>query len=185
MIKIIIKISTIFLGLFITACSMQAPPYQVSLENVQTIKKAKLKQVQVGVITSTKKLDRISLRGSSMYSPVNKSYGSYLSKALEDELKLARLWSAVSATVISGEMLTNDIDVSGFSEGTGEASAKFIVTRDSKVIFDKVISAQNKFESSFIGAIAIPNGQQNYVDLVQKLIKNLFEDEKFISALKE
>lgn len=180
----IIKVSVVALSLFITGCSLQAPPYQASLENVQTIKRAKIEQINVGNITSTKELNSISLRGSSMYSPINKSYGLYLSKALEEELKLAKLWSGVSATVITGEILTNDIDVSGFSEGTGEASAKFIITRDNKVIFDKVISANHTFESSFMGPIAIPNAQASYVDLVQKLIKNLFEDEDFISVLK-
>jgi hypothetical protein len=180
----IIKVSTVALSLLVTACSMQAPPYQVSLENVQTIKRAKLEKVNVGSITSTKQLDSISIRGSSMYAPTNKSYGLYLTKALEDELKLAKLWSGVSSTVITGVMLTNDIDVSGFSEGTGDASAKFVVTRGDKVIFDKIISANHTFESSFIGAIAIPNAQANYVNLIQILIKNLFEDEEFISALK-
>ncbi len=183
MIKII-KTSTVALSLLVTACSMQAPPYEASLENVQIIKRAKIEQVKVGTITSTKQLDSISLRGSSMYSPVNKSYGSYLQKALEEELKLAKLLSAVSSTVITADMLTNDIDVSGFSEGTGEASAKFVVTRDNEIIFDKVISANHTFESSFIGAIAIPNGQAGYIDLVQKLIKSLFEDKTFVSAIK-
>lgn len=183
MIKIM-KISLVALSLLLSACSMQAPPYEVSIENVQNIKKAKVKQVKIGTITSTKQLDIISLRGSSMYSPVNKSYGSYLQKALEDELKLAKLLSAVSSTVITGKMLTNDIDISSFSEGTGEASAKFVVTRDNKVIFDKIISAKHTFESSFMGAIAIPNAQASYVHLVQKLIENLFEDNTFIFVLK-
>lgn len=178
-------ISIVVLCLFVTACSIQAPPYEVSIENVQIIKKAKVDKVNVGNITSSNKLNSISLRGSGMYSPVNKSYGSYLSKALEDELKLANLWSGVSATIITGEMLTNDIDVSGFSTGTGKASAKFVVTRNNQVIFNKVIEANHQFESSFMGAIAIPNGQMNYVNLVQKLIKNLFKDKDFILALKK
>jgi len=178
------KVLVITLSLFVSACSMQAPPYQASLENVQTIKRAKVAQMQVDAITTTKKLNSISLRGSSMYSPINKSYGEYIAKALEEELKLAKLWSPVSSTIITGKVLTNDIDVSGFSEGSGEISAKFIVTKDNKVIFDKVISADHTFESSFMGAIAIPNGQANYVNLVQKLIKNLFEDKSFVMALK-
>lgn len=97
----IMKITIVAFSLLLTACSMEAPPYEVSIENVQNIKKAKVKQVKVGTITSKKQLDSISLRGSSMFSPVNKSYGSYLQKALEDELKLAKLLSPVSSTVIT------------------------------------------------------------------------------------
>jgi len=183
MIKIV-KATAVVISLFTTACSMQAPPYQASIENVQTIKSAKIEQVKVGSIESNKRLNSISLRGSSMYSPVEKSYGAYISKALEDELKLAKLWSPVSSTVITGTILKNDIDISGFSEGTGESSVKFVVTKDNQVIFEKVISTEHTFDSSFMGAIAIPNGQSNYVNLVQKLIKKLFEDKNFISALK-
>lgn len=180
----IIKISTIFLSLLVTACSMKAPPYQASMENVSTIKTAKINnQVNVSTISSNKKLDKISLRGSKMTSPVGASYGDYLSKALEAELKLAKLWSGVSSTVISGKLITNDIDATGFSKGYGDISAQFIITRNSEVIFDKVISAKLQFDSSFIGAIAIPNAQQSYVDLTQKLIKNLFSNKEFIKAL--
>jgi hypothetical protein len=40
------------------------------------------------------------------------------------------------------------------------------------------------FDSSFIGAIAIPNGQNNYINLVQSLIKTLFEDKAFLDSIK-
>jgi len=180
-----LRIFTIALSLLVTGCSLQAPPYQVSLENVQTIKRTKVEPMNVGAIIATKKLNSISLRGSSMNSPVNKSYGDYISTAVEEELKLAKLWSPVSSTVITGTVLTNDIDVSGFSEGSGEISVNFIVTKNNIIIFDKVISAAHTFDSSFMGGIAIPNGQTNYVNLVQKLIKNLFENKEFISAIKQ
>lgn len=178
------KITIIALGLLISACSLQAPVYNASMENVQTIKRVKTEaQVNIGQITTPKKLSKISLRGSSMYSPVNKSYGDYLSRALEAELKLAKVWSGVSSTVITGEIVSNDIDVSGFSTGTGEISVNFVMTREGTEIYNKNISANIEFESSFVGAIAIPNGQASYVDLVQALIKNLFEDKSFIKAL--
>jgi len=180
----IMKISIVTLSFLISACSIQAPPYDASIENVQTIKRAKVNQVNVGEITSPKKLNSISLRGSSLSSPVDKSYGAYLSKALTSELKLAKIWSGVSSTIITGEILTNDIDISSFSTGTGEISAKFIITRDGKELFNKIISAEHQFESSFMGAIAIPNAQESYIDLIQKLIKTLFEDDNFVTALK-
>lgn len=174
----------ILLSLVLSACSLQAPPYQVSMENVQAMKKASIEDLNVNKISSPKALDKISLRGSQMSSPVGNSYGEYLTKALEDELKLAKLWSGVSSTVISGEFLSNDIDVSGFSTGTGEASANFKVVRDDEIIFEKVISANIEFDSSFIGAVAIPNGQNNYVTLIQKIISNLINDNDFKKAFK-
>jgi hypothetical protein len=181
----ILKISTIFLSLLVTACSMKAPPYQASMENVTNIKTANINTpVKIAKISSTQNLNKISIRGSKMTSPIGVSYGDYLSKALEAELKLAKLWSGVSSTVISGKLITNDIDATGFSKGYGDISAQFIVTRNNKIIFDKVISAKHQFDSSFVGAIAIPNAQQSYVDLTQKLIKNLFNNKEFIKALR-
>lgn len=173
----------ITISIWLSACSMQTPPYQASMENVQEIKNTNLKELNVGKFTDSKDANEISLRGSTMYSSVDKSYGAYLSKALTEELKLAKAWSSVSSTVISGEILTNDVDVSGFSEGDSEISAKFLVSRNEKVLFEKTVSATHKFESSFMGNIAIPNGQASYVPLVQELIKNLFKDEEFISVL--
>ena len=80
--------------------------------------------------------------------------------------------SSVSSLVITGEVLTNDTNVSGFSKRTGDVKAKVVVTRNDKVIFEKVISANYIFESSFIGVIVILNGQANYVQLIQKSTKN-------------
>lgn len=178
------RILVVAISLMLGACSMVAPPYQVSIENVQELKKAGIGKIKVGEVVASKKLDKISLRGSKMHSPVNGSYGPYLALAIEEELKLAKLWSGVSNTVISGELLSNDINIAGFSVGTGEISAKFMVTANEKVVYEKVVSADHQFDSSFMGNIAIPNGQSNYVNLVQKLIKNLFSDPEFINAVK-
>lgn len=174
----------IVLSVWLSACSMQTPPYQASLVNVQAIKNTDIKEVSVGSFAVAKSLNSISIRGSSMSSSVDKSYGAYLAKALEEELKLAKVWSAVSSNVISGEILTNDIDSSSFSKGLSEISSKFTVTRDGNVLFEKTLSATHQFESSFMGAIAIPNAQASYVPLIQELLKKLFKDEDFISALK-
>ena len=174
----------LLLAFAMSGCTMMAPPYQVSIENVQQIKNAKAVQMSVGEVSSSKELNSISLRGSKLVSPVGGSYGEYLSDALVQELKLAKLWSGVSDTVISGELVSNDIDVSGFSVGTGEISAKFVVTTNEKIVFEKVISANHQFDSSFVGSIAIPNGQASYKVLVQKLLNNLFTDQQFVEAVK-
>lgn len=178
------RIIVVCLSLILSACSIQAPEYQVSIDNVQTMKNADLQPIKVDKIATNKELNKISLRGSPMSSAVGTGYGDYLAKALEDELKLAKIWSGVSSTVISGELISNDIDVSGVSTGTGDLTVNFKVTRDNSVIFTKEVSAQIEFESSFIGAVAIPNGQKNYVTLIQKLINNLVTDDEFIAAVK-
>ncbi len=170
--------------ILLAACSMNTPPYQASMKNVQTLKSADAQAVQVGEFSAEKGLDKISLRGNKMTSHVGKSYGEYLKAALTDELKLAELWAPASRTIIEGTLLTNDINVAGFVTGNGEISARFVVSTDGKQTFDKTISASNEFDSSFMGAIAIPNAQASYVDLVQTLLNNLFSDPEFIEAIR-
>lgn len=71
----------------------------------------------------------------------------------------------------------------GFSVGTADLSAKFIVTDSDNVVFYKIITIRHKWDSSFIGAIAIPNAQNNYPKAVQKLISKLMSDQNFITAV--
>lgn len=178
------RVLILLLAFVASGCSMVAPPYQVSIENVQELKRANLQEIQVGEISSTPNLNTISLRGSKMKSPVGKSYGEYINAALVDELKLAKLWNGVSANVVTGEVIENDINVAGFSTGNGKLAVKFTVINNGDVLFDKVIAVETEFDSSFMGAVAIPNAQAHYVELVQTLFAALFSDNDFVTALK-
>ena len=182
--KILKAITLIVSATIISACSIQAPPYQPSLENVQQLKTSQLPPMKVGKFGGKESTSSISLRGTQMSSPLGKSYGLYLNNALEQELKLANLWSGVSNIVVSGEILNNDINVAGFSTGTGEMSVEFIITKKDDEIFKKIINSNITFDSSFVGAIAIPNGQANYANLVQSIIIKLVNDEQFLNSLK-
>lgn len=169
--------------MIISGCSVATPPYEPTISNAQVIKKSDVKPLNVGHFKTDKNLNSIRLRASSLNSSVGNSFGDYLTKALSEELKLAKVWSGVSNTVVSGELLENDIDISGFSIGTGVISVKFMVKKGEELVFDKNITANHEFESSFMGNIAIPNGQMSYVDLVQNLVKALFSDPDFIKAV--
>lgn len=169
--------------IIVSGCSVATPPYEPTIANAQVIKINNVKPLNIGQFKTDKKLNRIGLRGSSLNSSVGKTFGDYLTKALTEELKLAKVWSGVSNTVVSGELLENDIDISGFSIGTGVISVKFMVKKGDELVFDKKITANHEFESSFMGNIAIPNGQMSYVDLVQNLVKTLFSDPDFIKAV--
>lgn len=178
-----LRIMVLVIAVALTGCTIKTPPYAASIENNQIIKRSGISPVTVGEISVEKKLNKISLRGSPLKSSVGASYGDYLEDALLQELKLAKLWSSVSTTVVSGEIIENDIDVSGFSKGIGLISVKFTVKNNENIVFEKVVTANTEIDSSFIGAIAIPNGQANYPVLIQQLIKTLFSDQEFIKAL--
>ena len=173
-------------SLLSTGCSLVAPHYSASLENVQTLKDGGAYTAKVGKFDSSKdkaNANPISMRGSSLNSPYANSYAQYLTEALKQELSLAGKLSPTAKVEVSGELLKNDIDVSGFDKGFGDISARFVVKKSGAVRYDKVKTVHAEWESSFVGGIAIPRGQQEYPKLVQQLLAKLFADASFMRAL--
>ncbi|WP_199610119.1 hypothetical protein [Flocculibacter collagenilyticus] len=176
------RILIILASVLLSACTVVAPNYQVSLDNTQKLKLASLNKMDVGTIKDSKKVNKLSLRGSSFVSPIEKSFGKYLESALKQELEQAKLYSSVSNIQVEGVLLKNNIDISGFSIGEGDMTVKFTVKQDEKVTYQKTLSAKHEWDSSFVGAVAIPNGQINYPVIIQKLLGELFTDPEFIAA---
>ena len=179
------KILSLIVCFFISACSVNAPKYQPSAENINVLQDTTQNKISLGKFGEAKaELNDLSLRGGSLISPYNNSYSAYLTQALEEELRLAGIWDKSSNIQVSGLLIDNQMDISGFSVGTASMKAKFVVTRNTKVVFSKTISAKHEWESSFIGAVAIPAGQNNYPVLVQKLFSKLFKDSSFQQAIR-
>ena len=168
-----------------SGCAMQAPRYQASLDNVEVAKKLPA-PVALGAFTVAANgagVQSIGLRGSSMTSPVGANYAAYLADALQQELQLAGKIDAKSKVIITGVLVKNDIAAGGIATNSGEIEAEFVVTNDGKERFRGTKRAELSWDSSFIGAIAIPKAQQQYPLMVQKLLNQLFADPAFIAAL--
>jgi hypothetical protein len=52
------------------------------------------------------------------------------------------------------------------------------------MVFDKEIVATSTWESSFMGAVAIPAAINQYGALYQKLVGQLLDDTEFLAAIK-
>lgn len=177
----------ILIGTITSGCSTKAPPYSASMENVQLLKDAGTISAKVGKFDSipgSGNSQSISLRGSSMTSPYDDSYAAYLTEAIKQELSLAGKLKPDTDIEISGSLLKNDIDISGFSTGTGDIQARFVLKKGEQVRYDQIKTIHNEWESSFAGAVAVPRGQQQYPNLVQKLLATLYADRDFLAALK-
>ncbi|HYD59632.1 MAG TPA: hypothetical protein VEC35_04720 [Noviherbaspirillum sp.] len=170
-----------------TGCSMMAPQYTPSLDNVQRLKDAGAYSASVGTFASSPdkaNANPISMRGSSLASPYQDSYANYVAEAIRQELSLAKKLSSDTTTEITGTLLKNDIDVAGFSVGTVDLEARFVVKRAGQVRYDQVKSVRSEFPSSFAAAVALPRAVQEYPVAVQKLLGKLYEDKAFVNALK-
>ncbi len=126
----------------------------------------------------------LQLRANTMTSPVGKNYGDYIAEALRQELELAKLYNPQSGVEISGTLLKNNIDAGGISTNAGQIEARFVVTANGQVRFDKVKRIEKKWDSSFVGAVAIPLAANNYPVMVQSLVAALVTDPDFVKAIR-
>lgn len=180
-----------FVALLLTAlnsgCALVAPHYSASLENVQKLKAAGMQPAKVGQFTSTPdkaNANPISIRGSSLNSPYDGSYAKYLAQALEQELSLAGKLDRNAQMEFSGALQKNDISVPPMGSASGELAARFVITRGGQTRYDQVKSIHDEWDSSFVGAVAIPRAQERYPIMVQKLLSELFSDPAFLLAVK-
>ncbi|MBI3368974.1 MAG: hypothetical protein HY021_11170 [Burkholderiales bacterium] len=170
-----------------SGCAIQAPPYQPSIDNVETLKKSQTRGVALGAFTVQANATggaSISLRGSGMSSPVGGDYAAYLAEALKKELTLAGKLAPASTIEVSGVLIKNDISAGGISTNSGEIEARFIVKNQGQVRYDAVKRTEMSWDSSFVGAIAIPKAQQQYPLIVQQLLSGLMSDLQFQAAIR-
>jgi hypothetical protein len=171
----------------IQGCAITAPPYQASIDNVEALKKSGARMVALGSFTVQPGAPggaSISLRGNPMNSSVGSDYAAYLGEALKQELVLAGKLDPKSDVEIGGTLMKNDIAAAGISTNSGEIEARFVVRRAGAVRYDAVKRADASWESSFVGAIAVPKAQQQYPVLVAQLLNKLLSDAQFIAALR-
>lgn len=171
----------------LSGCALTAPNYSASVENAQAIRDSGANKARVAKFQADSRAgnnEGISLRGSTMTSPVGGKFTDYLEDAIKSELNAARIFDEKSLFEIGGVLIQNDISVGGINEGTGIMEARIIIKRDNQIRFDKTKLVTITFESSFAGAIAIPRGVQAYPNLVQKFLSALYADKEFIEALR-
>jgi hypothetical protein len=125
----------------------------------------------------------ISLRGgNSVASPIEGSFTQYLRESVRVELEAAGLYDAASQNVITGTLTQSEADA---AIGTGKAKlgARFVVTRNGEVKYDNQLAVDDSWESSFVGATAIPLAASHYEGLYRQLAAKLLNDQAFRSAL--
>ncbi|MES2321127.1 MAG: hypothetical protein V4633_02570 [Pseudomonadota bacterium] len=175
-------------ALQLTGCAnlkMSAPV--ASLDNTATLRAANLAPANVGSFVASKNMAALdksaSMRGAnSVESPYDGSFTQYLRESLKVELAAAGLLDPNAATVVTGTMTDSDLDAA-IGTGTGRLAARFVVTRNGAVRFDRELKTTSTWESSFMGAIAIPMAAQQYQGMYRKLITDLLNNAEFRKAM--
>lgn len=168
----------------VSACSAPVARYDASYDNVQVIKGGSPKPVAVDAFKAgSASVNDVSVRSNTALSPVGTGFQDYLQSALEAELKYAELLDPAAMTRISGVLKVNDISAAGISENSAKVGAEFTVLRNDKRVYQKQHVAEMSWESSFVGAVAIPRALQAYPKVVEKLLRTLYSDPDFQKAL--
>jgi len=185
--KKIAVLCIILISLILTGCSYKGQNYIPNYNTINELKDKNLKQVDVIRMTSPEdKTISISIgRGTNkMHSPYMGTFSKYLEIALEEELKQASIYNNKSNIKIKTKLLTNKIDT-GISLATVDLSANFTILIDKEKVFTKIYEIHHEWESSFIGAIAIPRTFENYPIAMQKLIDEFLLDDEVINIIKK
>ncbi|MDD4855457.1 MAG: hypothetical protein PHQ22_09490 [Sulfuricurvum sp.] len=135
--------------------------------------------------SQNKEVNTISLRSAKMDSPYGESFEEYLKVSLEEHLMSANLFDKNANLLLTSTLLKNNIETGLVATGTADISANFTLTQDSKIVYDKTHTIHHEWDSSFVGAIAIPNATENYPIAIQKLINKLMADNDFLMVVKK
>lgn len=170
------------LVLLASGCSIMAPGYTPTVQTNQALKGGSYTKVSVGnVATANNEVAQIGLRGTSLKSPYG-GFDKYLEQALRQELEMAGLLSDDSGTTLSAVLTRNEVDAA-VSAGRANLAAHFTLMRGAQVVYGKELSVTHEWESSFAGAVAIPNAANAYPEVVNKLVTALLTDAEFKSEL--
>lgn len=174
------------LGVVVSGCSMVAPVYPPSIDNVQVLKNSDVQGAKVGAFTSAGGAatpNPIPLRANKLQSPYDGGFSAYLSAAITRELELAGKLSRSADVEISGTLLRNEIDPA-IVTASGDIEARFVVRKAGTVSYDQVKSVHREWDSSFAAAVAIPKAISEYGYTVQALLAELYADPAFLNSLK-
>lgn len=182
------RLSLVALLAVLTGCaSVTMPAAAPSAANAEKLRAAKLAPAQMGSfkLAAGKPADMDTtlggLRGSSV-SPASGSFAGQLRDEIAAELSAAGLLDPKSGIVIEGQLTDSMVDA-GMSTGKGRLAAKIQVKRGGQTLFDKEVVAEATWESSFVGAIALPAAINQYGALYKTLTGKLFDDPDFKRAL--
>ncbi|TVO75783.1 hypothetical protein [Sedimenticola selenatireducens] len=178
----------VILGISLTGCATVAmPPPTASVSTVEKLRTANLIPSNVGKFGLAPELNPTldktvgGLRGSSIHG-ADGSFSQQLREVVIVELKAAGLYDEKSPIQIEAQLSDNHVDAA-IGTGTARLAAIFTVDKTGSRVFEKTLSVDSSWESSFIGAIAIPEAMNQYSSLYKALVEKLFDDKDFQTVL--
>lgn len=179
-------LSAILLALTGCAATPIDPP-QTSVTAVRAIIAANIPPMKVGPFVAAKS-DRVNdreirLRAAGIKPPNGSTFSSYMGELITDQLRIVGKHDPRSSLELSGTMVENRANPA-IGQASGTLAFEFLLTRRGELVFRKILRADQRWDSSLIGALAIPEAELQYTALYPKLIENLMQDPEFQGAIK-
>lgn len=182
------RIAALALAGLLAACSSTVAPPSASPRAVRAANAPDIPVMRIGVFRLSPALppamDRaVGLRAATLKPPNGKSFSAYLGETLGEQLRLAGKLDAASPLTVSAEVTESSANPK-IGQARGALAATFRLDRDGRKLFEKNLRVDAVWNSSFIGAVAIPVAEQEYVALYTRLVETLLEDPEFRTALR-
>ena len=175
-------------ALFFTGCAnVKLDTAGATPATVEKLRAAKIAPAQVGKFElaqgKNSEMDTTlsGLRGSAIV-PAKGSFAGLLKDTLVVELTAAGLYDEKSKKVIEGKLTDSMVDAA-IVTGKARLAAIFTVTDSGKTTFEKELAVDATWDSSFMGAVAIPAAINQYSALYKALVSKLVDDADFKKAM--
>lgn len=170
----------------LTGCVQVPLSYHPAMQNLETLRASNMPAANVGKFAlapgKPPSIDQsVTARDAIVVSPHNNSFALFLREALVTELRAAGKFDPNSAIVISGLLTENAVEAP-MGTGKGALGAKFSVTREGSLVYEKELNERAEWPSAFIGVDAVPTAINEYTSLYKKLLFRLFGDNDFKKA---
>jgi len=120
------------------------------------------------------------LRGNSL-TPAKGSFAQLLKDTFIVEMTAAGLYDAAAPVIVEADLTDSQVDAA-IGTGTGRLAARFRVQRNGQKVYDKELAVSATWESSFMGAVAIPAAMNQYQAMYKSLVLKLIDDPEFRRA---
>ena len=159
-----------------------------SIETLKLLRARDIAPVSLGTFTDVRdgagSGRSINIRGSTLHAAKGKRFVDFLKDTMATELKASAKLDPNSPITISAA-LNESRAGENLSSGGASLGAKFSISRSGVAAFSKQYRVDTKWESDFLGAIAIPEAFRQYNALYALLVREAFADPEFVAALRK
>jgi uncharacterized lipoprotein YmbA len=171
----LISIAAVAATMLCGCVTQQVPTYQASVANQMKLGSLpRTARFQVAPVSGEPSDVHTTIRALRISAPGEGSWAAYLDQALRTELTTSGNYDAEAPARI--EATLSEVHI---ADGEAEVTGRFIVRQGVSVRYDKVLRADARWDSAFLGAIAASSGLNQSTAIFQALLRKLFADPDF------